>query len=320
MTLKLAVSKAETLPWPDQSADLVIGSPPYASKLKRYGLKADGKDTVSRWVENLMVPCTLEALRVSKGPVLWICNGHVTGGHYQPAAEHLMVVLADMARRHGMFDGGQMFRVEHPLIWSKNATPNRKDWWCNQFEYVVAVVRSGYKGMFLWDRVATPQKFAKGGVFRQRNATGQRKVGEDYERAAMARPYDIIRATVGGGHMGHDLAHENEAPFPESLIEQIAPALVPDGGVICDPFCGSGTIAAVARRHGWTACLSDTRRSQIDLTMRRLGYSPEDRERFDAGSNWGKPWVEYPWPAVEHQYAKTPVATPQTPEGPETGG
>ena len=40
------------------------------------------------------------------------------------------------------------------------------------------------------------------------------------------------------------------ATFPEALIEPCILAGCPEGGLICDPFCGSGTVGVVALRHG----------------------------------------------------------------------
>ena len=41
-------------------------------------------------------------------------------------------------------------------------------------------------------------------------------------RSAMyekANPGNVVKVKAGGGHMGSDLAHDNEAPFPESLAD-----------------------------------------------------------------------------------------------------
>ena len=70
--------------------------------------------------------------------------------------------------------------------------------------------------------------------------------------------------------MGHSLAHENEAPFPESLVEPFVRCFCPPDGVVLDPFCGSGTTLAVALRLGRGAIGVDIRESQIELTKRRL--------------------------------------------------
>lgn len=80
---------------------------------------------------------------------------------------------------------------------------------------------------------------------------------------------------VGGGLMGSDLACENEAPFPESLVEWFVLSCCPPGGTVLDPFSGSGTTAAVAKKHGRNYIGIDIRQSQVDLANRRLaGVTP----------------------------------------------
>ena len=70
--------------------------------------------------------------------------------------------------------------------------------------------------------------------------------------------------------MGSDLAHENEAPFPEKLAEFFVLSFCPPGGTVYDPFCGSCTTGAVAVRHGRNFIGTDVRESQIELSKRRL--------------------------------------------------
>ncbi len=86
----------------------------------------------------------------------------------------------------------------------------------------------------------------------------------------LGQPADIIDCKVGGGQMGSDLAHENEAPFPESLAEFFVCSFCPPGGIVLDPFSGSGTTAAVAMRWGRRALCCDLRQSQVELTRRRV--------------------------------------------------
>jgi len=264
--IRLAVADALKLPWLTKSVDCVIASPPYTDR-RTYG-QAGIQRGLLAWVHDFMVPATREALRISRGPVLWVVNGCVKDGEYVPAVEVLIATLYDH------FASGQGdASLEHPLIWSKNATPNRRDWWNNQWEYIVPIIPHGWKRFFNWEAIATPQKYTSGGAFRQRAVDGSRRLGKPYTRNPLARPYDIIRATVGGGHMGHPLAHDNEAPFPESLVAQILPAICPVGGTVADPFCGSGTVGAVARQLGRHAWLSDIRQSQIMLSACRLGMT-----------------------------------------------
>lgn len=82
---------------------------------------------------------------------------------------------------------------------------------------------------------------------------------------------DVIRCLAGGGHLGNKSAHSNEAPFPESLVTPFILSFCPPGGVVCDPFTGSGTTGAVALRHGRRFVGCDVRQSQVDLASKRLG-------------------------------------------------
>jgi hypothetical protein len=71
------------LPFSDQAFDLVLGSPPYTNA--RLYLE-DGKDLgIARgcreWVE-WMLAVTSEALRVSRGLVLWVCAGVTRDWNY----------------------------------------------------------------------------------------------------------------------------------------------------------------------------------------------------------------------------------------------
>lgn len=264
MPWRIDFGKAEALPLKDGVASLVLGSPPYTDR-RTYGIKGISRK-VDAWVP-WMLDVTREALRVSSGPVMWVCNGCVADRQYQPAVEGLIWE----AHKAGL-------NLEHPLIWSKNAAPNRKEWWCNGWEYVVAFFPDNWDHYFDWQSIASAQKYMNGGAFRQRQRDGSRDIQRQRARAPIARPYDIIRATVGGGHMGHDLAHENEAPYPESLIEPIIKALTRPGDSVVDPFSGSGTTVDVAHRLGRYGVGFDCRLSQVFLGRKRL------RER-DASTN-----------------------------------
>ena len=70
--------------------------------------------------------------------------------------------------------------------------------------------------------------------------------------------------------MGSKIAHENEAPFPERLAEFFVRSFCTPLGIVVDPFSGSGTTAAVARKWGRNWIAIDVRQSQIDLTKRRM--------------------------------------------------
>jgi hypothetical protein len=132
-----------------------------------------------------------------------------------------------------------------------------------------------------------PSRMGKAGTPRRPN--GDRET-QGYEPPVLANPGNVIQETytaeevaalmgeaqnlidcnTGGGQMGSDLAHENEAPFSEALCEFFVLSFCPPGGLVLDPFSGSGTTASVAKRHGRNFKGCDLRQSQVDLSLRRL--------------------------------------------------
>jgi DNA modification methylase len=242
---------------PADSVELVIGSPPYAEKGQRYRGAAQKMPTEA-WVE-WMLQVTEASIRVCRGMVLWVVNGAVRDGRYLPACEGL---VWEWHKRGGT--------CERPCIWHKNAPPNRKDWFGNDWEFVLAFKKPGARIHFDWQAIAERTKFKSGGPFRQRSTNGERRLGNAYPKNALARPRDVFRVTVGGGHMGSKLAHDGEAPFPEGLVEPFIRVLTRPGDCVCDPFLGTGTTAAVASRLGRRFLGIDVRASQIGLTKKRL--------------------------------------------------
>lgn len=245
---------------PAASIDLVVFSPPYALKTRRYD-GARRKLTWQEWVA-WMADVVDECCRVCSGFVLVNANNPTLRGQEIPANDFLRVALHERG-----------VSCERPVIWHKNAPPNRPNWFSNDYEPVMAFYRGSRPTVWNWEAIATPPKFKSGGAFRQRDSKGNRKAGGAYPQTKLARPRDVLRVTVGGGHLGSPLAHENEAPFPEKLVEPFVLTLSNPGDVVLDPFCGSGTTLAVALRHGRKAIGIDVRKSQIALTRRRLAES-----------------------------------------------
>lgn len=73
--------------------------------------------------------------------------------------------------------------------------------------------------------------------------------------------------------------HIPTAPFPEAHFATFPPALVepcilagcPEGGIVLDPFIGSGTTAMVARQLGRRAVGIDLNGEYLEMAVRRIG-------------------------------------------------
>ncbi len=156
-----------------------------------------------------------------------------------------------------------------------------RDWLRNDYEFIVCATRGGelpwsdHKAMGeapVVEADVRPTyrhpsgKRANGGRASMKAGTSGGRV---YHPPEKANPGNVVSVRVGRG-LGDELCHENEAPFPEALPELFIRSFCRPGGVVGDPFCGSGTTGkvAVAWVRMFRGC--DLRASQVRLTARRL--------------------------------------------------
>ena len=249
---------------PDKSVDLVFTSPPYEDA-RTYGIGFDLRG--QEWVE-WCVDRYIECQRVCRGLVAWVVEGRTRQYRYSATPILLMAALHERG-----------IHLRKPPIYQRSGIPGSggPDWLRNDYEFVVCGTSGG---KLPWsDNTAkghTP-KWAPGGEMSKKRRKDGEMEQQWYNVPVKANPGNVIKCHVGGGVMGSWLAHENEAPFPESLAEFFVLSFCPPDGTVLDPFCGSGTTLAVAAKNGRNGIGIDVRQSQIDLTRRRLGV-PETQE------------------------------------------
>ena len=254
------------------SVDLVFGSPPYEKK-RSYDIDFSlrGEAWVA-WMKDVI----RASLRVTRGLAVFVVDGCVHQGRYSAVPE---MVVADLQR-----EGVHVVRT---ACYAKNAgIPGsgarqglRGDW--------EPVIQFAATWPLPWaNNVAcgAPCKYGPGGAFGNRNRNGTRAkdgkakaaAGKPYVPPKLANPGNIVYCVTGGGNIGDELAHENEAPFPEKLAERWVLSYCPPDGVVLDPFCGSGTTGKVALAHGRKFIGIDIRPGigGLDTACRRLGLSP----------------------------------------------
>lgn len=256
---------------PDDSVDLVFGSPPY-EVARTYGIdfSLKGQD----WVD-WMVERWVEFGRVCRGLVAMVVEGQTRKFRWSATP---ILLMADL-HRAGV-------RLRKPPIFHRVGIPGSggPDWWRNDYEFVVCAS----KGRLSWsDNTATGWKckYKTGGAFSYRTQDGPRINESKHNKGSLAdakngnrrkgrpkitNPGNVIRCKVGKGHMGNDLAHENEAAFPESLVLPFILCFCPPSGIVLDPFSGSGTTLAVAAKAGRKAIGIELRESQCEIAARRL--------------------------------------------------
>jgi site-specific DNA-methyltransferase (cytosine-N4-specific) len=208
-----------------------------------------------------MLDVTEAAVRACKGLVVWVCAGVQRDGVYWPGPEGL---AWEWYRR-----GHHLWR---PAAWTKNGMlGGDKQGLRNNWEYMLVFKREGRLPWADPKAAGAPPKYKRGGAFRSRKRDGSREPGTAaYPKVERANPGNVLHVTVGGGHLGSPLAHLNEAPYPEGVPEFWVRCYCPPGGLVLDPFSGSGTTGAVALKCGRRAVLCDNRSDQVELTRRRL--------------------------------------------------
>jgi hypothetical protein len=299
MDLLLLQGDAIRIPLPELAVDLTIGSPSYMNRrlYLENGLDLGIARDCRAWVD-WMFHVTVEALRVTKGTVLWVVAGMTKDRRYQPGPEGLL---------WRCYEAG--IAAECPCYWHRVGIPGSggDQWFRKDVEYVLAFKRAPKLPWSDNTACGHPPLYAPGGEMSHRVTDGTRRnqwghsgTGEradrrrdgstggarrpshriatraetpddgSYDPPALANPGNLLSVPVGGGLMGHPLAHENEAPFPEGVPEFFIKSLCPPGGIVLDPFSGGGTTVAVARRLGRVGIGMDIRRSQAEIARRRL--------------------------------------------------
>lgn len=239
------------------SVDLVFTSPPYEAA-RTYGIefKLRGEE----WVEWAKARY-LECLRVSKGLVAWVVEGQTRDYRYSATPALLMADL----HRAGV-------HLRKPPIYLRGGIPGSggPDWLKNRWEWIVCATNGGKLPWSDNTACGHPPVMRSGSYAGGRYPDGTKK-HRVYTPPALANPGNVIDCGAGGsGGFGNRLAFENEAPFPEQLAEFFVKSFCPPGGIVLDPFCGSGTTLAAAVKNGRNALGYDLRHSQIELTRRRL--------------------------------------------------
>lgn len=263
---------------PEGSIDLVFGSPPYGQA--RLYLE-DGQDlgisrTTNDWVK-WMVKVYVAAQAACNGLVAFVVAGQTRNFRWSAGPALLMAEL----HKAGL-------NLRNPPVYSRVGIPGSggPDWLRADYEWIICTSRPGRLPWSDNTSCGAPCVYGPGGAMSHRIKNGNRarrnkipmdrgRKGTDsvqrYTPPDIANPGNIIDCgAVGGGNIGSELAHENEAPFPEKLAAFFVLSFCPPGGLCCDPFSGSGTVAAMSKKHGRNFVGCDLRQSQIDIGLERV--------------------------------------------------
>lgn len=101
-------------------------------------------------------------------------------------------------------------------------------------------------------------------VFDSENAVSRQFKDAQFERGTLADIWQIKRATNTNKEIYHG------ATFPEELVETIITNFCKEGGVVYDPFLGTGTTCVVAQRMNRQFIGSEINNDYFDLSLQRI--------------------------------------------------
>lgn len=284
---------------PDCSADCCITSPPYLG-LRDYGV--NGQIGLENSVEayiNRLTDIFREVRRVLKNDgTLWLNVGdsYVSSNSEYSNCKRKDLIGAPWLLAFALRNDGWYLRQD--IIWEKpNAMPESvKDRCTKSHEYIFLfskqskyyfdyeaikepavgfnnIVPAGSKGTLRPNsrlRKGNSRTFRGGGVYTK---------GQSFNNSA-----EIMRESHGNNEnmtglrnkrsvwtvatQGYKEAHF--ATFPEKLIEPCVLAGSRDGGIILDPFIGSGTTAVVAKKHNRGFIGIELNPDYAEMARRRL--------------------------------------------------
>ena len=235
------------------SVDLLVTSPPYF-----IGKEYD-PSTRSRDFEEIVQRLLPELNRILKpgGSLCWQVGNHVSHDEVTP----LDYLVAGVMKRC------EDFKLRNRIIWTYSHGSHLRSRFSGRHETILWYTK-GDNYFFDLDTVRVPQKYPgkrhykgpKKGDF-SGNPLGKNP-GDYWELGAI---WDIPNVKAN-----HVEKTEHPCQFPVALARRLVVALCPKGGVVLDPFVGSGTTAVAAVLEGRNFVGSDIVENYLAIAESRL--------------------------------------------------
>lgn len=245
--------------WPAQSLDAIVTSPEYADQRKYTHEAERGPDTYHKRFE----PVLAEMLRLLKpsGSLMLNLGVIMRKGEEHPYADNVLAVARDMG-----------WCLLNRMVWHKsNPLPlSHPDYLTIGHEWVfwLAPTTKVYRGYDADTR--TPHKE---GSLRRINEPYMRSKDERYSKRGKTNtlhPDGARPTTVRTFAVGSTRGINHPAPMPMDLAKYLVSLSAPPGGVVLDPFAGSGTTLLAARDRARCSVGIETGPDYIAEAIRRI--------------------------------------------------
>jgi adenine-specific DNA-methyltransferase len=229
------------------SVDLIVSSPPYCM-----GREYDTSGRVEDFVADheRLAPLLVNALK-DGGSLCWQVGHHVDNG---------IVVPLD-AVAYQIFSKQEELLLRNRIIWTFGHGMHASRRFSGRHETILWFTK-GENYEFNLDAVRVPQKYPG-----KRHYKGPNK-GEFSGNPLGKNPSDVWE--IPNVKSRHVEKTEHPCQFPVALVQRLVRALTKPGGLVADPFMGSGSsaVAAGLERRRFVGC--DIDKSYVAIAEKRI--------------------------------------------------
>lgn len=272
-----------------ESVDLIITSPPYCMG-KAY---EDPKDDIESF-KNQQIKIFPEIYRILKvgGSVCWQVGYHICDMCTVPLDFYVYQIFSEMSseKKHPLL-------LRNRIIWTFGHGLNTTQRFSGRHETILWFTK-GKTYDFNLDGVRVPQKYPG-----KRAYKGEKK-GEFSGNPQGKNPSDVWEVPsdvwdIPNVKANHIEKTEHPCQFPSAIPRRLIKALVPENGVVCDPYMGVGTsgIAAVFENRKFIG--AELKKEYYELAIQRI-------KNADKGKLEIRPDVPVIEPSLGSEVARLP--------------
>lgn len=237
--------QADALDWlsayPDESASAILTDPPYNIGYPYDGFTDDLPDE-DYYVEQLHVLTEAARVLAPGGALLYL--------HYPEFAAKMFWALAE----------------------TTGLDPVKLIAWVYHSHVTQRPFRRGTRTWCLWSKGPL-------GYFDEAELAGEyqdpadKRIARLMEAGRSPRDYDFWPYSQVKNSAREKTAHPCQ--IPQAMVARLVRLVVPPGGLVLDPYTGSGTTGAACRQTGRRFAGADRSAAYVDIALRRIAQTPE---------------------------------------------
>jgi adenine-specific DNA-methyltransferase len=231
----------------EDAADLVISSPPYFM-----GKEYDSSVCVADFLaaHKQLLPSLVRTVKPG-GSICWQVGSHVKNN----------VVVPLDALVYSVFSECEDLKLRNRIVWTYQHGAHCRQRFSGRHETVLWFTKGDHYNFNL-DAVRVPQKYPG-----KRHYKGMKR-GQPSGNPLGKNPGDVW--DIPNVKAGHVEKTEHPCQFPVALAQRFVRALCPPGGLVVDPYLGSGStgVAAVLEGCGFSGC--DLEERYVAIARKRI--------------------------------------------------